>query len=132
MPNIKETHAKLVDCCRLLEECAFELPDLLSEFADSDRHSIGHALFNILEIRGLIYRSHPELKPLDWDRDADDSDFREWLENAITRAETLCAEGKLEEGLSVLQSFIELMKPPDHIRRETEQALERLREAYGA
>ena len=111
MTSIPEKLDKaLIDCCNQLNECASAISEMKADSKREDIQKIGRAMAELLELRSNLYRSHPNLKPEDWDDPPSEDDYEIMYQNALKIADEYLEAGKVEQAIDTLESFI-LIKP---------------------
>jgi hypothetical protein len=107
---------------QLLSVCAENLVDCYSFICDSNlepvkknSYSIGKCLAEIGFVRSALYKSHPELKPEQWDNPIGEHNFASLLQEAIAVAAEYLAEGNSGQAIKTLTTYCDIVPSEVHV-----------------
>ncbi len=127
MSTLDELHDLLQKSAEDLVECVHAIRDIPFEPVGSNLRKIGYALAEISELRTEIYKTNPQLKPENWDKPLEETDYREMYEDAVHCAEECLRTGKAEEGIEMLEQFI-FITPYKNLRELAEKKARALKQ----
>ena len=129
MPTLDELNKILSDCCEQLVDCSGMIKEIPLEPAKQNIYKIGKALAEISELRSVIYRIRPDLKPEKWDEPPSDEDFKEMFEEAKRQAEEHCNSGNPEKAVETYESYI-FIGPTEKYENLAKDEIEKLQSQY--
>ena len=130
MSTPEELNRLLSECCERLVDCSSIIREMPLEPAKENIYRVGKALAEISEIRSVLYRAHPQLKPEKWDEPPSEEDFSEMYEEALRQAAEHIEAGKPREAVKTLESYI-FIGPTEKYENMARQEMEKLRREYG-
>ncbi len=130
MATVEDIDKLLHFCAGELDRCAGLIRDAQLNPVKENIHRIGHALYNICEIRNEIFKIKPELKPKEWDEPITDKEQNQIFGELLIETEELCEAGKPLVAVERLEAFISTC-PGEKFVRMAEKEVVSIRSKYG-
>jgi hypothetical protein len=126
----EELDRLLSECCERLVDCTTSITELPLTDHRKNIYRIGKAIFEVSEVRSELYRSHPHLKPEQWDEPPSENHYREWFAEAQKIANEHLSEGAPQRAISTYESFLSI-GPTKQIEALANEAIKHIRATHG-
>ncbi len=130
MATLEEIDKLLHHCAGELDRCAGLIRDAQLNPVKENIHRIGHALYNVCEIRNEIFKLKPELMPKEWNEPITNKEQNRTFGELLIETEDLCEAGKPLVAVERLEAFISTC-PGENFVRMAKNEIESIRSRYG-